>query len=155
MNLAKKLRTYDNAVELKYFVEDLKLNLSKDKRKSVKSVLEEESNGMKDLFLDLLNESNISISDSSAVTDFLGDIINKINNFERVNLVVAVDPDEDLIKTVADWIQDKVDKSIILKIDVDPDILGGIKVTYKGKYLDLSLNNKLNGIFKSKDILKI
>lgn len=154
MNLAKKLKTYENALEFKSLIEDIKLKLSKDKRKSIETVLEEESNVLGGLVLDLIHKNDVDVSDTPAVIDFLTEMISKIDGFEQVGLTVAVEPSEDLIREIFDWVQTEIHEDVILKIDINPQILGGTQITYKGKYLDLSLSSKLEEIFKNKDLLK-
>lgn len=154
MNLAKKLKTYENALEFKSFIEDIKLELSKDKRKTVESVLEEDNSMLGNSVAHLLQESNVDVSDTPVVIDFLTKTVNKIDSFESVELTVAVDPSEELIREVFGWLQSEINEDIILKIDIDSQILGGVRITYKGKYLDLSLSSKLEELFKNKDLLK-
>lgn len=152
MNLASNLKTYKNALKFKSFVEDINLSLSKDKRWGIESLLEKSDNVIKDLLLDLLKKSDVDLNNSDVVLDSLSNLIEEIDGFEKIDITVSVEPNEKLIREIYNFIQNEIDKDFLIAFEVDKNLLGGVRISYKGKYLDLSLKSKLESVFENKEV---
>lgn len=152
MNLGNKLKTHNNALQLKSYIEDIKLKQSEDKRRSIDKILADEDNKLSDIVSGVLESNEIDESNPDSVIQFLDKVISQIDSLEKVDLTVAVEPTEELIRSISDWVQEEVQENLLIDIEVDPDVLGGVKLSYKGNYLDLSLDKKLKETFENKDI---
>lgn len=60
-----------------------------------------------------------------------------------VNLVLAIDPTEDMVKEISDKLRKITNAGIIIDIKRDSLIVGGALVTYAGKFGDFSLATKI------------
>lgn len=82
---------------------------------------------------------NISLSDSTAVQQFVQRLHAEIKALPSVTLRLAFTPSNDLLRHVAIWFESNCGMKIITTFQVDPDLLGGVAVELNGKYLDYSL----------------
>ena len=151
MNLGNKLKTHQNALKFKSYLEDIRLILSKDKRKNVESVLEED-NELAKIVLNLVKSSDAEPTDPSSIIEFLDKLIHQVDSLEKIDLTIAVEPTEDLVRDISDWVQKEVKDNVLIDIEVDPEALGGIKLSYKGNYIDLSLDKRLKETFENKEV---
>ncbi len=86
------------------------------------------------------------------------DILNKLKQeAEKVNflsLTIAIEPSEELLTSLSKWAEKNFDNKVIFDITVNPDIVGGAIVTYKGNYRDESLKKTLEESFGKKEFIK-
>ena len=52
-------------------------------------------------------------------------------------------PTPSFIKELSDWLKRNLKRKVLLDVEVNPAIVGGAILEYKGKYLDLSLRREL------------
>ncbi|MBL7078035.1 F0F1 ATP synthase subunit delta [Candidatus Shapirobacteria bacterium] len=62
---------------------------------------------------------------------------------KTVDLTLAFSPGKDLLKKITAFVREKVASGAVLKITVDPKILGGAIISFQGKYLDGSLKEAI------------
>ena len=58
---------------------------------------------------------------------------------EELKLELAFDPTDETLETILHWVSQNVGEGYLLDIKVNPKILGGAKIAFKGKYFDGSL----------------
>lgn len=68
-------------------------------------------------------------------------------NMPIVNLTMAVNPTRSFLTGVQGWFSENLGKKAVLRLDVDPEIIGGVKVVCNDHYLDLSVAAALDDIF--------
>lgn len=78
------------------------------------------------------------------VEETLKDIQNKISSLTEVNIRIAFEPSISFISYLTQWMRENLDGSAILEVEIDPSIIAGVVVIYKGKYIDLSLAKRLS-----------
>lgn len=61
-----------------------------------------------------------------------------------INLTLAIEPSQALMKKIVSWFKKTAGPNLTLDINVDRSILGGMIVSYQGRYQDLSLKRKLD-----------
>lgn len=81
--------------------------------------------------------------------DYIEGLEKELAKMETVQLTLAYEPDAQSFATIYQWFVDNVGESIVLDIYTNPNILGGIQVSYKGKYFDGSLVSKVNKLSRS------
>ena len=70
-------------------------------------------------------------------------------NIERAEAVTVCPMSEAQIDALREKLEMITGKRVIIKNTVDPDILGGVRITYSGVQLDNSLRSRLHDIEKS------
>lgn len=67
-----------------------------------------------------------------------------------VSLTLAINPTRSFLTGVQGWFSENLGKKAVLKLDVEPEIIGGVKIVCNDHYLDLSVAAKLDLIFGNK-----
>jgi F-type H+-transporting ATPase subunit delta len=78
-------------------------------------------------------------------------VYRKAKNIVYVDLITAVEPDDELVEKIKQHVLREYDDNAIieLSISIDPDIIGGFILNVDGKRLDLSIKGEINNIRKS------
>ena len=76
------------------------------------------------------------------------DLKTKINSIKKINLTLAIQPDEKLLNRIKSWILSNYGENAIIDIDIKADILGGAIVIVDGVYHDFSLVKKLAEVLR-------
>lgn len=93
----------------------------------------------KDLFLQLLQQNTISLQEPSALRKFLDDVVAKVAAMPTLKMTIAIEPNEQLLRSVLDWCEINIGDQVILDVAVDPRLIAGTTIQFGGKYLDLSI----------------
>jgi hypothetical protein len=100
----------------------------------------------KDLFLQLLQQNNVSLESNSAIKKFLDNIITTIIALPTLSLTIAVEPNEQILKSVIDWCEVNLGKQVIIDVEVNPGLIAGATVQFGGKFFDFSVKPILDEI---------
>ncbi len=73
---------------------------------------------------------------------------NKIKNIQTVEIISAVDLDEEMKKRLEEKLKEKLNKEIIMNFEKDKNILGGLIIKVEDNVVDLSLKAKFNSLKK-------
>jgi F-type H+-transporting ATPase subunit delta len=78
-------------------------------------------------------------------------VYRKAKNIVYVDLITAVEPDNEFIESVRRHILKEYNDNIVVEmsINLNPDIIGGFILNVDGKQLDLSIKGELKNIRKS------
>ena len=70
-----------------------------------------------------------------------------LKNLKEINITLAFDPTERIIDNIYAWVAKNVGQDVIISLAIEPRILGGAVLSYKGLYFDYSLSKKLDKAF--------
>lgn len=100
----------------------------------------ETEDGLEGFDKSLLRE--IKSSDYTRVSEY---IENFIRNLEALSIYFVFVPDEKQIKEVGNWLRQNLkNPRLIFQVKVDPALIGGCAIAYKGVYKDYSLRSKIS-----------
>jgi len=103
-------------------------------------------------FVELLI-NNRDLSKAKEISNRFQKIWLREENIVEANIVSARKLDKDVIKSVSDYIKKTTKaKELIIKEDIDKNILGGVIIKYQDKIMDGSIKTKL--IELKKEIIK-
>ena len=71
-----------------------------------------------------------------------------VRSIPTIQIIVAVSPNNDTIAKLIEFVATKSTQKSVLDIKIHPDILGGAIFIINGRYIDLSVSNKLNKAFE-------
>lgn len=112
----------------------------------VNSRLEKDINASDYLYIK--KETSGEITNSS-----LSSLKEKLINLPVIGLTVSFVPNDKLIQKLSDWVKKNVNKEIIINLICDPEILGGLQISYKGQYMDESFSRKLGKVWNPTNII--
>jgi len=78
----------------------------------------------------------------------LEEIKNGVNTLKVIKLDIPTEPSEMMIKRIHKWVTEKCGPGKILDLTVDKNILGGARITYEGKFADMTLNKTWDGVWQ-------
>jgi hypothetical protein len=87
----------------------------------------------------------------------LREIKEEILTLPVVRLTLAIEPTEELVEDMVNWLRNKCNPKMVLDIYRDSLIVAGAIVTYNGKFADYSMAMKMDSVWKdnSEKLLQI
>ena len=132
-------------------IENVLASLFKVKNKSIEEILDKTAGkSTAGQIKKLMANNKINPSDYSSVEKLLNNIKEAFKKIQILKISLAVDPSEEMIGHIFDWVKENLGKGIILDIDKDESILGGAIISFNGTYKDFSLRRALEEIFQTK-----
>lgn len=102
----------------------------------------------KDMFIKIFRENNINTEKIGEVKSFLTTMQETISKLPVLDMIIAIEPNEKTLQTIADWYTMTTKKQILLNITTDPLLIAGAKINFKGRYLDASLKPTFDKILQ-------
>jgi hypothetical protein len=85
----------------------------------------------------------------SAVVTYIADLIDYLEHLDYVEVTLAFHPGKDFLQRLYAWFQNQFSFAFYLQVLVDDSIGGGLLLSYKGVYTDLSLKKAVADYFNS------
>ena len=76
--------------------------------------------------------------------EFIDGLLKELSELEPVSITIAFRPSASFTKEVAGRISNLIDTNFVIQFIHDPAVLGGAKITFKGKYADYTLERVIN-----------
>lgn len=106
--------------------------------------------GMKksEAFLKLLQDNNVPADSAGAIKGFIVKLQETIKALPLLTLTIAFEPNEKVLRSVADWFVMNLNKQFLLEVLIDPTLIAGAVIKYKGTFLDFSSKPLLEKIIQ-------
>lgn len=91
-------------------------------------------------------ESLFSAQKDKDREELLRATIEELKDTREIELTLAFEPTRAVLSKIAIWLRENVDKNIVIATVVDPRVVAGVKIAYKGKYHDYSYAQKIKEI---------
>lgn len=95
-------------------------------------------------YLEFLEKKGIITQNSEKNHRFFEDLKNYFLKLPQINIEIAFLPKQEFIEKVSFWLEKNFGEKVILNFIFNPNIGGGAKIEYKGRYFDFSIAKKLN-----------
>lgn len=76
------------------------------------------------------------------------DLKEKLLKLPQIKLELAFSPSPKFLLKLRNWLREKTQKPLLLDIVVNPEIVGGAKIYYQGKFGDFSLEKEIEKIYE-------
>lgn len=97
-------------------------------------------------FIALLREKEIPIESKSTLNQFFIKIQETISSLPTADLTLAIEPNEQILKSISDWFLINLKKQVLIELDVNSNIIAGAAVSFQGKHLDCSIKSKFEEV---------
>ena len=125
------------------------LDASYDKKKDIMSVLDSYlPYNITNAILELAEEHNIQLRNGDSANPFLTDIMNMLKSAPTVDITLAFHPTYEQLKGILNWWRTEIEPHVILNLRIDPSLVAGAVIGYKGEITNLSLQEGLNTFLK-------
>ncbi len=139
------IKTVDEREEIKSLIQELRESLFK--KEGFGRILK---NKVPLKYSPLINSYVKSTLGKEGFEGSLESLEEYLKNLKEINITLAFEPSEKTIDKIYTWVTKNVGTDVILNLAIQPDILGGAILSYKGLYFDYSLEKKLNAAFSEK-----
>ena len=82
------------------------------------------------------------------VLSLLREYLDEMKGFLRIEMVVAKKPSAVTVRRWERLLSEKLNRKVLLKVDMDPELLGGGMLMMEGKAIDFSLRRKLEAALR-------
>jgi hypothetical protein len=93
----------------------------------------------KDKFMSLLRNNKVNPEKAADLKAFFTKIQETTNTLPILSLTIAFEPKDKNLQALSEWFVMNIKKQMLFEITVDPHVIGGAKINYKGKFLDASV----------------
>lgn len=132
-------------------IENVLVSLFKVKNKNINQILDKTvGKSTAGIIKRLVEQNKIIPSDYPSLKKVLTGLKEDLKKIKILKISLAIDPSQEQIDHIFDWVKENLGKGIILDIDRDESILGGAVISFNGQYKDFSLKRTLEEIFKIK-----
>jgi len=147
----RDIKTREQLEEFSSEIDNILSSLFKVKNKNIEEILNK-TVGQKTLEIvkKLVQENKIDSSDYNSLDKLLNGIKQDLKKIRILKMSLAIDPTNETIDHIFEWVKKNLGEGIILDIDKNETILGGAVISFDGMYKDLSLKRTLEEIFKNK-----
>jgi hypothetical protein len=141
--LRQYLRTEQDANEMSTLFTHIRSVLFKDPGSLTDLLNVNAPYELKQSIVGLMNEAGTEVNDKIKADEFISALKNSIDLLPRIELTLAFLPKEEIVEQISEWFMTNFHSVVILKISVDPTLIGGSIIAYNGEYKDYSIKNIL------------
>ncbi len=98
---------------------------------------------------DQIEQKQIDVQTPEAIKKICDSLALALKNTDLLTLSLAFEPSFELTQKIAKLIKTEFGGNTLIEIEVDPHVMGGAIITFKGQYFDYSLKTKIDHFLKS------
>lgn len=83
-------------------------------------------------------------SSGADLEKYIKNLRSELESVPIVSASISFEPSANFIERISGWLKSNVNKQIVIDLMLNSSSLGGIQLSYRGKYLDLSLRKRLS-----------
>lgn len=140
-------RTVQEAENFSSCIDIILSNIFELKNKNIDQILSQLPDSSAHTIKKILTDNKVDSADNTAIENVLLKAKEEIKNLKIAKITLAIDPSEDTISLISDWINKNLGDGIILDLSKDESILGGVIISIDGVYKDQSLKKNLEELF--------
>ena len=140
------LSSLKDSAELSEFMSNPVIS-SEDKKEVISKLLADKVDTVIINFIKLLIEKE-RFSAFEDISDIFDAEVDKINNIKRVNVISAIEMNDELKNKLKEKLSQKLNKNIELATEVNPEIIAGLVIIIDDNVIDLSLEHKFEEMKK-------
>ncbi len=95
------------------------------------------------LKLEELEKKNLLPQELIEKSVFFEELKKYLHSLPQIKLEVAFLPNKTFLTKIKKWLEETINREMVLDILVNPEIVGGVNIEYQGKYFGWSLAEKL------------
>lgn len=98
-----------------------------------------------------LEKHKVALTDTEGLKHFFTELEESLKKIQMIDLTLSVEPEAALIASMSRFFREVTgDSTLLLTIKINPHILGGAQVVWKGKYWDISLIKQIDTFFENR-----
>lgn len=93
-----------------------------------------------------LNQQKITMDNTDDMKNMLENLTEKLQTMQELNLTIAFTPSKSALESIYSWVKKNMGDNFFLNLEINPKILGGAIISYKGLYINNSLEKQLEKV---------
>ncbi len=149
-NIIKKILTKEDLV---FFLEEINLTkglIFKDIKTPLSKKLKGKVSEDFENYLQELEKKGLASQSPSQQLEFFEKIKKTVQELPQIKLEIAFQPSNNFLLKVKEWLKEATGQEMILDVTQNPELVGGVTVEYRGKYINLSLAKKIDELLSEK-----
>jgi len=107
-----------------------------------------------ELIHSLLQEESIELTSRNEVNRLLESLKDQLTEMNTIEITLAIKPQHRFLDQLCTWINTNIQDKSVMELTIDPQIIGGVILLHKGRYINLSLKKKVIDTFaENKDAI--
>lgn len=102
-----------------------------------------------DTFSVLMREMQVNSQSKADLKLFFTKLLDYTNKLPVLTLTLAFEPNDQSLKILSDWFIMNLKKQVLFDIAIDKNLLAGVAMTYKGKYVNFSIRPQAMQLIES------
>ena len=98
-------------------------------------------------FLKKIEKENSHFLNPNQQLSFFQNLKKNLKNIPQLKLELAFQPSAEFLLKIKQWFKEKNRQEVILDLLINPEIVGGAIIEYRGKYKNLSVEKKIDELF--------
>jgi len=99
-------------------------------------------------FIKRMEDKEILSQNPTQQRSFLEKLKKYLSSLPEVKLEIAFSPSNEFLKKINQWFNEKLAQKVILDLTINPKIVGGIVIEYKGNWRDYSLAKRIDKLIE-------
>lgn len=100
----------------------------------------------KEQFLKLLAQEEVPLTAQGRIKEFLVKLSDHLAKLPVLSLTIAFEPNQKTLKVFSDWFIQQEHTQMLFDVKVDPSLIAGAIINYKGYHLDFTIKNTFEKI---------
>ena len=77
------------------------------------------------------------------IKKYFDEIDKSLSSAPVLAVAISFEPSEKFVEKLSTWLKENISKDLVVDILFNTQLIGGIQLSFRGKYLDLSLRKKI------------
>jgi hypothetical protein len=77
------------------------------------------------------------------IKEYFDEIDKSLSSVPVLAVAISFEPSEKFVEKLSTWLKENISKDLVVDILFNTQLIGGIQLSFRGKYLDLSLRKKI------------
>ncbi len=149
-DLITSIKTTKEKDDLSSEIEDLLVSIFKASGQSFDDILKTIRIDTAEKINDAFRKSGLDSKNKEQIRNFLLTLIHLLTKFKIIRVTLAIEPTQQTIGNIHNWISANLGQEYILDIETDPEVLGGAIIVFKGEYRDFTIKKNIETVFLAK-----
>lgn len=137
-NVLSQIQSRDDLIKVLDELSILKNSLYQTKENTFDQVLKTQ---VREKIAHEIDAVLVANSDKAGV---IKELTRQIESLKTLELTLGFEPTKETIQKIFAWVRTNLGEGIVVGTKYDPDIVGGVLISFNGKYADLSLKKAID-----------
>ncbi|MCX6759693.1 MAG: F0F1 ATP synthase subunit delta [Candidatus Nealsonbacteria bacterium] len=150
-DFAKKIKTKEELIFYLEEIAQIRQIIFKDKDIPLSKKVERKVDGEFRKFLEISEKEEVISKNPGQQSSFFQELEKYLQSLPEIKLEIAFSPDDNSLDRISQWFEKELGQKIILDLIINPRVVGGAIIDYRGNWRDFSLAKKIDQLISQKN----